>query len=86
MLRHAEENDKRWGKGEMVCQGKHLSGAISMKAVRLETLEEKAGQRGVRMGQICDFDPNAEASLNVKYKRAPKYATTPPDRGLPGAQ
>lgn len=45
MLRHVEENDKRW-EGEMVCQGKRLSGAISMNAVHLETLERKAGETG----------------------------------------
>ena len=36
----------------MVCQGKHLSGAITMKAVHLETSERKAGQRPL---QLCDF-------------------------------
>lgn len=48
MLRHVEENDKGWEESEMVCQGKHLSGAFSMKAVHLETLERKAGQRGTK--------------------------------------
>lgn len=50
MLRHVEGNDKRWEEGEMVCQGKRLSGAIRMKAVHLKTLERKS--RSERLDQM----------------------------------
>lgn len=99
MLRHVEGHDKRWEEeGEMVCQGKHLSGALSMKAVHLETPETKAGQRRsnsttptlrLRLGgkeKMSQMHREVQPAEMSNTKRAPKYASIPSEQELPGAR